>query len=144
MKAEPKQETLIEMFTTAIGQVEWMTIDNIVKEVGKNPELAERLLSDAKDKALKFACRQLLRSIKTEEGLPAFASIVEADPNGNEQRVYKQEALFDVNDYKQVVNYHSKQMVHHAKMARHYAKECQHQTSEQIHLPFDENAILLD
>jgi len=144
MKPEIKQETLIEMFTKAINQVEWMTIDNIVNEVKKHPELAERLLSDSRDKTLKFNCRQMLRSLKTDDGLPLFASIVEADPTGKETRVYKQESLFNIEDYKQVVNYHGQQVVHHARMASHYAKAYQKQTSKQIHLPFDENAILLD
>lgn len=145
MKTKQQKEKTIEMFEETLSNTQWCSIEGIVSEVEKNSDLAERLLSgDIRKQALKHACRQLIKRLKNEDGLPRFASIVEKDESGNEMRVYKQETLFNLDDYVQVVKYHSNRVLHHAQMASHYKKEYESQTSEQLHLPFDESAIFHD
>ncbi len=145
MKANQQKETIANLFAETVSNIQWLSIDNIYEAVSQNSELSERLLSgDAKEKAIKHICRQMLRNIKDEKGNPLYASIVEKDEKGNEQRVWKQTTLFNLEDYPQVVNYHSQQVIHHAREAARYAKEYKEKTAIQLHLPFDESAILLD
>lgn len=138
------KDSTLDLFTEILDDEKWLSIDELVKKVRTNTELKNRLLEDVEDKALKTACRQLVKRVKDENGMPRFASIVQTDESGNEKRVYKQETLFDVNDYLQVTNYHSTQVIHHAKMVRHYSAEYKTLTGKQLMLPYDDKSILLD
>jgi hypothetical protein len=145
MKPKMEKESVMDIFTELVQDEKWMSIDDIFNKVQGNPELVERLLSGgAREKALKSACRQMVKRMKDENGMPRFASIITKDADGNETRVYKQETLFDVNDFVQLVDYHGKQVVHHAKMASHYSDKHKEATGKQVPLPFNEKSILLD
>jgi hypothetical protein len=140
-----QQKTLIEMFTEATANNQWSTIDDLLSVTKQNPELENLILKgDSNDRMLKIGIRQLIKQLKNEEGMPVYASIKTEDANGNAVYVYKQETLFDVSDYEQTVDFHSKRVVHHAQMAAYYAKGFQALTGKQAPLPFDPQSILLD
>jgi hypothetical protein len=46
------------------------------------------------------------------------------DEDGKQVRVYKQETLFNVDDYQQVIGYHKERRHHHDKMVRGYKRRC--------------------
>ena len=65
-------------------------------------------LQNATLDAKKSHVRRMIKTLKNDDGTPVFANIVVTDPDGERQHVYKQEVLFDVTDYIQVVSYHVK------------------------------------
>lgn len=75
---------------------------------------------------------------KDGEGFPLFASVETTDESGNAVRRYKQETLFDVEDYRQVVRYHADRSAHHQTMARGYAKRCKQRFNRQIRISFSD------
>ncbi len=137
--------TVVERFAKATENCQWSSIDEMVQAVKKDPELvAEILKGDVNDKMLKIGVRGLVGRIKQEGGAPLYASIKTTDEKGNTTQVYKQEPLFDIEDYKQCIEFHGNAVVHHAKLAAHYARGFKDKTGMQYHLPFDPNSILPD
>jgi hypothetical protein len=90
----------------------------------------QRAVSNAK----KAQIRKVISKLKDKDGFPLFPSITIVDDEGKRKRVYKQELLFDVEDYKTVVNYHAKLSNHHRDMAEGYAKRCEKKHQVQLSL----------
>lgn len=140
-----EQTTLIDLFTEVTASSNWSTIDDLLEVTKQNPELENLILKgDLNDKMLKIGIRALIKQIKNEDGFPLYASIKTADADGNPIHIWKQETLFDVSDYEQTVDFHSKRVIHHAQMATYYAKGFKALTGKQLPLPFDPASILLD
>jgi len=114
-----------ERFARLTGNSDaWQSIDSLVALCDRDGFWSRDFLATAAGKAKKAHIRRLIRSLPGDDGLPAWASVETTDKDGQTVRVYKQEVLFDVSDYKQVVGYHARQSAHHAKLARTYAKRC--------------------
>lgn len=140
-----KHESVRDLFLKATESAKWGTIDELISAIDEVPEIWARVASsDITTSWKKAQARRLIKTLKNDDGEPLYASIVQTDENGNEIRVYKQETLFDINDYMQAATYHGKMVIHHAKEASRYSKGYQQKTGKQFHLPFDESAILLD
>ncbi len=145
MTATKQARSITELFGEVAGTTKWGTIEDYVTAVRGNDELKAMLLTgDVETRALKQAIRQYLRQTKNEHGHSAFASIRTQDAEGNPVVQYKQETLFNVEDYQQVANFHSQRVIHHAQEATYYKRQCHAKFNEQIPLAFDERAILLD
>lgn len=67
--------------------------------------------------------RAALRS-KDADGVPRYASIEHAQPDGSMVRVYKQTALFSVADYDAAISYHMAEAASHVRTAKGLAKRC--------------------
>ena len=115
----------------------WATIDQIVDACNAAGFWSDDFLTDAEDAAKKSAARKLMKTLRAG-GSPEWASIVTTDEEGDEQRIYKQETLFDVEDYRQVVRYHVDRAKYHRETAQAYADRCEAKFDVQLRLPFDD------
>jgi len=119
---------------------EWQTIDDLMAicdEAGYwESDFESRALTNAK----KMRIRKIISEVKDKDGFPLFPSVTILDDDGKKKRVYKQETLFDVEDYKAVVNYHASLSNHHRDMAEGYVKRCEKKHKVQLSLcDLDEN-----
>ena len=114
----------------------WATIDDIMGMCDKAGYWSETFLEESEVQSKKSHIRRLVRGLKDETNWPVWASVEKTDENGNKVRVYKQETLFDVDDYRQAVSYHSGVSNHHRAMASGYARRCRNRFNRQIPLNF--------
>ncbi len=105
------------------GAAKWATIDEI-RDLCDNAEgfWSQEFIDSAATKSKNAKIRRLIKTLKDETGFPLHASVETTNEDGETIRVYKQELLFDPDDYRQVVTYHSDRASHHGRMARGYAK----------------------
>ena len=75
--------------------------------------------------------------LKDEKGNPIFASVEKTDESGNLVKVYKQETLFDLADYEQVIEYHADRSKHHREMAKGYMIRCEQRLGVQLKMEFE-------
>lgn len=115
----------LERFVQITGNLDgWASINDILELCDNAGFWSNDFLAESKDKAKKAAIRRLIKSIKGDDGIPEWASVVIADEAGQPQRIYKQEMLFDVADYRQVVQYHVGRSEYHRETAKGYATRC--------------------
>lgn len=136
--AKMQKVTLQEMFDETVSGVEWGTIDEICDHVKGNEHLVTALLANdvatMKENLLKQKIRHLLKTTKNEVGHAAYASVKTVDANGKETTIYKQETLFNIEDYQQVTAFHGKRKVYHASEEKYYATRGEQKFSVQIAL----------
>lgn len=125
-----------------VGKAGWGTIDDLRSRISgvegfnwydvlKDDEHALRLVENA-------VIRREIRLLTDETGFPVITSIKRPNPDtGEVERVYKQEALFDIDDYRQVVSYWTERTNYGARMARSYRDRAQSRLHVQIPLQFD-------
>ena len=116
----------------------WASIDELVLACDDAKFWSKDFLDTVEDKAKKSEIRRLIRSIKDGESWPIWASVETITESGETVRQYKQELLFDVEDYRKVVKYHGDRSTHHRTMAVGYAKRCKNRFNRQLPLPFGE------
>lgn len=104
---------------------EWQTIDGLVAVCDEAGCWGIGFTQRATANAKKSQIRKVVSNLKDEDGFPLFPSITIIDDEGKRKRVYKQETLFDVEDYKTVDNYHARLSNHHKDMAEGYVKRCE-------------------
>ena len=113
---------------------EWQTIDDLVAICDQagywEVDFEYRALTNAK----KMRIRKVISKLKDKDGFPHFPSVTILDDEGKRKRVYKQELLFDVEDYKTIVNYHARLSNHHRDMAKGYVKRCERNHKVQLSL----------
>lgn len=98
----------------------WQTIDDLVDRLDNVNAWDDVDIEHAVRNWKKHQIRREIKKLKDSTGWPIFASVVFVNEDGDEIRGYKQEALFDRDDYQQVINYHSGVAIHHWNMARGY------------------------
>lgn len=127
-----------QRFAEITGNLDgWASIQELVDVCDSVGFWSEDFYSEAQDKAKKAEIRRLIKSIRTD-GVPEWASIETTDENGKTKRVYKQETLFDISDYQQVVDYHAGRATYHRDTAKGYADRCEKRFNVQLRFPFDE------
>lgn len=107
------------------AQPEWKSIDDIVAACDKERFFDGQFRHAAENRAKKAPIRHLIHSLKDNEGYPLYASITVLDDNGKPKRVYKQEMLFNPEDYRKIVKYHEGLSEHHKKRAAGYVIRCE-------------------
>ncbi len=112
---------------------QWGSIDELLAICDEGDFWTTEFLEGAEDTAKKSHLRRLIKSLKDEEGWPIVASLNTTNDEGETVRVYKQELLFDPDDYRQVVAYHGDRANHHGRMARGYAKRCDKRFKTRLH-----------
>lgn len=125
-----------DRFEQAIsGMSDWATIDALIARLDFveywTPEFRETCVRQAKA----AHARRMMKQLQDATGWPVFASVETKTPEGEVQRVYKQETLFDVNDYFQVVVYHRGRSNYHQKMASGYKRRAEERFHTQLNLP---------
>jgi hypothetical protein len=110
------------------------TIEELVAKCDQANFWADDFFETVVDVAKKSTIRRLIRDVKDEFGWPSIASIETINEAGETVRVYKQEALFDVEDYRQVIYYHGDRSRHHRNMAVGYARRCKLRFNRQLPL----------
>lgn len=128
----------LQELTKDLGWVDIDTLARLAQDAGlyNEPEFRQNALI----KAIKVDLRATIRKLKDDSGLPIFASIKVPDGEGEEREIYKQEALFDVEDYKQVCQYHVERGIYHLGMARRYEQRCYERYKVQLALSFPDDA----
>ena len=72
---------------------------------------------------------ELFETSVDERGLPLFGVIEIEDENGNLKLAYKQEKLFDAEDYRKAANYQAKLANNHQILADYYTAELEKRQS---------------
>ncbi len=112
-----------EAFLAATENAAWADIDALVALLDASEFWDEAYLADAIDQRKKAYIRREIKQVKDPDGWPVFASVTTLNPeSGEEERRYKQEAIFDRDDYAQVVRFHQRRAQHHVQMAQGYAE----------------------
>ncbi len=128
----------LELLREITQSFDWATIDEIVIACDRAGDFwPQDWLNQTTVFAKKSMIRRLIRQIRSDDGSPAFHSIVQADENGNEVRVYKQQDLFNVDDYLQTINYNVGRAQHFIKAATDLRSDLQKTTSIQLKFPWE-------
>lgn len=133
--APPDQMTR-ERFIALTGQNQWATVDEFVRALDAGDYWPANFIEHALEIAKKHHVRRMARTVRDETGFPVLASVVTRDESGQAVRIYKQETLFNLDDYRQVVQYHKDRGLHHIHMANTYATRSNNRFDDQLPLPF--------
>lgn len=125
-----------ELILEATKDDQWSDINALVSRCDDAGVWTDEELDLATQAFKKDYVRRHIRSMKDESGWPLFASIKQKSAEGVLRRVYKQELLFDVEDYRQVVTYHAERGRHHYEKARGYGRRGEERYGVQLPLPF--------
>lgn len=129
----PENKINRERFSEAMAQANaWATIDTLVALAEEHGCFGDEFLSQAESVAKKNAVRRMVKQLKDASGEPVWASVETTNDDGKTVRVYKQETLFNVEDYRQVIGYHSDRSDYHRAMATGYATRCKKRFGKQI------------
>ena len=102
----------------------WVTVDECVSALDASNAWGDTFLDDALREAKKVVVRRVMQSMRAADGTRNVASVETTNEAGERVRVYKQECLFKVEDYRQVVAYHRDRGEHHQREAARYAERC--------------------
>lgn len=127
---------IAELFLEATKDSRFGDIDFLVEKCEAAGIFSDEELDHAAESYKKDRVRRLMKSIKDDNGWPLFASVVVTEASGEEKRVYKQELMFDIDDYIQVSSYHKDRSHYHMKMANGYTQRGNTRFCEQYPLPF--------
>lgn len=111
----------------------WATIDVLKRRLDEAGFWDEDFLKSAIDEHKKAYIRRQIKTITDGEGWPLFANVLTVDAmTGVKEHVYKQETLFDRDDYMQVVGYHRDRAAYHEAMAAGYAGRAERRYAMQL------------
>jgi len=127
----------IEEFDSLTSQRGFQHIDDIVDTLDDAGFWKETWLAETTRRAKKAKIRGLIKQSKDADGWPTWASIVIANPDGTTDRLYQQERLFDMEDYRQVVTYWVSYAEHGRRMAEGYRDRMIKRGGEQLTLPWE-------
>jgi hypothetical protein len=126
-----------EDFDDLFHQHGFYRIDEIIDALDAADFWKESWLRDATRRAKKAKVRALLKHSKDTDGWPTWASIVRTNPDGTTDRLYQQERLFNLEDYRQVVTYWTHYAEHGRRMAEGYRNRMLKHGGEQLTLPWE-------
>ena len=117
----------------------FVSIDELVTICDEAAYWSDQFMETVTAQAKKFHIRRLIKSLK-EDGWPLWASVETTDEQGNPCRMYKQELLFDIEDYRKVVEYHHDRSNYHRRIATGYKTRCKKRFNVQLNLSFGDDA----
>lgn len=119
----------------------WVDIDTLTDAAISDSEFnfEEGPIARAARGEMKSQVRRLIKKLRGADGVPDFASIIRKNEDGDKVRVYKQETLFDMNDYRQTINYWHQAKKYAGKMEHGYRKRCRERFGMDPELPFEES-----
>ena len=121
-----------ERFQQIVQGSDWTEIGELVALCDRHDFWSDEFRESAATNAKKAAVRKLIKQLKDDDNFPLFASVETTNAEGRTVRVYKQESLFDTDDYRKVVKYHSQRSSYHRKMAGGYARRCRRRFRKQL------------
>lgn len=114
----------------------WMTIEDLRAEATQRGAFDEQFYATATENAEKAELRRVLKE-KDKDGWPSYGNVITVDGEGEQTHLYKQEALFDEGDYRQVIRGHADTANYHINMAIGYQKRALERFNVQIPLPLE-------
>lgn len=111
----------------------WASIDDLVALCDEAEYWTDEFMEGVAAHAKKDHLRRLIKTLK-EDGWPLWASVETKDEAGETCRIYKQELLFDIEDYRQVASYHNDRSRYHRRMAAGYKTRCKKRFNVQLKL----------
>lgn len=127
----PKQKVLEILAVNKFTETDDLTHLLIANGMWADKDPAEMIFAFQKSETRKW-----LKTLKDEHGRPAFANIEIENEAGETVHVYMQPYLFDIEQFKQVINYHISKTKYHANEAKEFQKELQSKYNVQYELPF--------
>lgn len=128
-----------ERFERVMGNADsWATIDDLVELCESDGYWSNEFQATAALNAKKAHVRRMIRTLRDSDDWPVWASVETTNDKGETVRVYKQETLFDVEDYRQVVSYHVDRTNYSRRMATGYARRCKKRFHKQIPMHFED------
>jgi hypothetical protein len=120
----------------------WNGIDNILRYLDREHyPWPQHFIDTSLERAKKAKIRQMIKQVRETDGRQTFASVVQTTPDGELQRVYKQECLFNLNDYYQVVKYNAGRAFYFMRLAEDFrSRTLKHHPqadAEQLHFPWE-------
>ncbi len=113
----------------------WVTIDLLKRRLDETGFWSDEFIDAAIDEHKKAYIRREIKCITDTTGWPVFASVITIDSiTGEHQRIYKQEEMFDRDDYMQVVSYHQDRAEYHEMMAAGYRERARERHAMQLEL----------
>ncbi len=129
-------------FVTATSDAAWVSIDEIVQRLDEIAFWSEDFIESSLESRKKAWIRKEIKNVRGEDGWPLFASVVTMDPENQETtRIYKQERMFDRDDYAQVVRYHEDRSQYHHHMAAGWAERAADRFGMQLSLPHEQEVL---
>jgi hypothetical protein len=126
-----------ERFLKVARQWDWANIDDIFQRALDDGRIFDHQdYVRAFERAAKAELRKVMRDAKDENGEPIFASIERMTEEGEKERIYKQETLFNPDDYKQTVKYFGGLSRKAWKEMQRYRDNCHKRYGIQIPLPW--------
>lgn len=96
----------------------WASIEDLIALCDSSPDFWDPVwVASTLDIAKKTVIRKYIRELKDEANMPLWHSLVTVNEDGEETRQYKQEALFDKEDYLQVIQYYIDRTSYNMRMA---------------------------
>lgn len=126
-----------EAFIKATEKTKWATVEELMQSLDDAGYWDEPFELSVLVEQKKAHIRRMMRQLKDDDGWPLFANIVVQDKEGSPKHIYKQQALFKLEDYRQVVGYHVATAQYHIKMARGYRRHAHTRFGAHIQIPFD-------
>lgn len=100
-------------------------------------QLFDRLDDDEKDRLAQRAFTDEVRATlrrKDENGVPLYTSVVQPDEKGEPQRIYKQTALFDEDDYRTAIGFYMREAAANRRVAVALVDDCKRRLGVQLSL----------
>jgi hypothetical protein len=123
------------------GVGRWATIKELVNACDRAGYWDEEFLTEVAYKAKAAHVRRMIRQDKDENGWPHWHSVETTNEEGETVRVYKQEELFDVNDYAQTINYYVQVVKKAKRTANQLARNAiaRFGRHRQLYIPFSDD-----
>ena len=128
--------TALETFQALIADLGQVSIDDIQARLDASDFWAEDFFADVLVRAKRSKIRQLMRRVKGPDGRPLWYSI-EAGDEDTGQRRYKQLALLNPEDFRQVISAAIARVDYWQQQAEHVRDELHKRTGEQLTLPWE-------
>jgi len=115
--------------------LDWEDIKTLERMAIEGDCVTEEFKREGWKLALRQLIRQEMNRRRGPNGERVFHSVVVVDGD-RKRRVYKQEALFDINDYRQAIDYHAKMSKAHRAEAEGLVRRCRERYLVQLALPW--------
>ena len=130
--------TKLEQFQALIADLGETTVDQIKDRLDAHNHWDEDFYTAVLDRAKRSDIRQALRRLKGPDGRPLWYSVVgNAEEEDAGKRLYKQEALFNVEDYRQVIGAAIARAQYWQGQAAHLRDNLHKRYGEQLALPWE-------
>lgn len=129
--------TKLETFQAMIADLGQATIDQIQARLDAQHYWDDAFFADVLVRAKRSTIRQCLRQLKGPDGRPLWYSVLEAAEEDTGQRRYKQLALLNPEDFRQVISAAIARVDYWQQQAAHLRDELHKRYGEQLALPWE-------